>query len=173
MKFLTTVTMLFSATVLSGQVRWMSMEEALSAQKINPRKIMIHFYDDGCAPCKEMEKLTYGQPEIWAMLNANYYAVKFNTESTGPVAYMGRTFTNTTFGKKHSKHSFSAFMNIRSVPAAVILDGDATLLTGFNGFLTARELEPYLDLFSGNKYKSIKTRDEWDAYQNKFKTNIQ
>ena len=41
------------------QVHWMTLGQAIEAQKKEPRKILIDFYANWCAPCKEMEKDTY------------------------------------------------------------------------------------------------------------------
>jgi hypothetical protein len=40
------------------------------------------------------------------------------------------------------------------------------------GFFTPKEMEPYLSLISTEAYKTIKTRDEWDKFQSKFKSKI-
>jgi hypothetical protein len=40
------------------------------------------------------------------------------------------------------------------------------------GALTARELEPYLYFFANDEHLKVKTREEWENYQKKFKSKI-
>ena len=61
----TTLSMLF-LWVFSfsfSQVNWMTMEQALTAQK-PIQKDSIDFYADWCALCKLMDKQTYSHPII-------------------------------------------------------------------------------------------------------------
>lgn len=98
----TTLSMLF-LWVFSfsfSQVNWMTMEQALTAQKANPKKILIDFYADWCGPCKLMDKQTYSHPIISKYINENFYAVKFNAEGNQSVNFYGRVFTNPDFANK-------------------------------------------------------------------------
>ena len=158
-----------------AQVSWMTLEQATEAQKTNPKKILIHFYADWCAQCKLMEKNTFSNPVITQTINEQFYPVKFNSEGNDTVSLMGRTFANENFvaGKnKNSLHDFTKFMNVNAVPAIVFLDLKNQPITMLQGALTAKELEPYLILISADEYKKIDTRDKWENYQKKFKSNI-
>lgn len=158
-----------------AQVKWMTIEEALNAQKTQPKKILIDFYADWCGPCKIMDKKTYGNPVISEFLNQNYYPVKFNAEEKKDVEIFGRTFSNENTSHKkgrNSLHEFTQFMNVGAVPSTVFLDETGGPITILQGELAAKELEPYLSLISNNLYKKIKTREEWEDYQKKFKSNI-
>lgn len=173
-KFISLFLLLIFLSV-SAQVRWMTFEQALIAQKENPKKIFIDFYADWCAPCKIMDKETYGNDIIAAHINENYYAVKFNAEDKNNVAFAGRTFSNPQYRsdkKRNTMHELTKYMNVNSVPSIVFLDENANPITILQGALTAKELEPYIPFIANDEYKKIVTREQWENYQKKFKSKI-
>ena len=81
----TTLSMLF-LWVFSfsfSQVNWMTMEQALTAQKTNPKKILIDFYADWCGPCKSIAPVL---EELAAEYDGQIYIYKINTETEQELA---------------------------------------------------------------------------------------
>jgi len=158
-----------------AQVRWMTMTQALAAQKKEPKKIIIDFYADWCSPCKEMDKFTFNHPEIAKIINEKFYAVKFESDGNETINFAGHTFTNPDYKSKKEKntlHQFSKYMNINMIPTMVFLDEKADQITSLSGALKAKEVEPYFTMIASDEYKNIKSRKEWEGYQKKFKSKI-
>lgn len=163
------------AVLSFSQVKWMTLEQAIAAQQEKPKKIFIDFYANWCGPCKIMDKNTYGHQEIANFLNENYYAVKFDAEGKESVTVFGRIFSNPEFSsgkRRNSMHDFTKFMNVNSVPSIVFLNEQSMPITNINGFLTAKELDPYLRIISSDEYKKFKSRAEWENSQRKMKSTI-
>lgn len=153
----------------------MTLSEAIEAQKTTPKKIFIDFYADWCGPCKIMDKQTYGNPVIAELINSSFYPVKFDAESKESVTIYGKTFANPNFEKgkkKNSLHEYTKFMNVASVPSIVFLDETSNPITILNGFLSAKEIEPYISMIATEEFKKIKTRAQWDDYQRKFRSKL-
>jgi Highly conserved protein containing a thioredoxin domain len=71
-------------------VQWMSMDQALKAQKTTPKKILIKTYTDWCPNCKVMDKEVFANPKIAQYINTHFYPVAFNAEGEEAVIYKGK-----------------------------------------------------------------------------------
>ena len=99
--FVAMVGMPWTAFAQQTSVNWMSLEEAIQAQKDEPRKIMMDVYTKWCGPCKMMMRNTFSNADVISYLNANYYAVKFDAESQGPQNIYARPFAQPCAPSSH------------------------------------------------------------------------
>jgi len=151
------------------EVKWYSFEEAIAANEQEPRKIFIDIYTDWCGWCKKLDKETFRNPVIVDMLNTQFYAVKFNAESREPVRFAGRTFINEGEGSRNPHQLAVALLQGKmSYPSAAYMDEDMQLLTSVPGFLTAQQLEPVLEYFSSDRYKT----ETYQEFTKTFKGKI-
>ena len=174
MKNLVSIMLLATSAIAFGQVKWLTLDQALAMQKTSPKKIIINFYSSQSSQCDKMEKDTYGNPVISEIINNKFYPVRFNINSDEEVFFKGKSYKKYSSKEKNNPntHSFAKFMNISTVPTVVFLDENIEPITNLMGPLTAKDVEPYFNMISTNAYKNIKTREQWDNYQKKFKSKI-
>jgi thioredoxin-related protein len=162
----------FSVTA-AQEIKWMTLDEAIVAQKKEPRKIMMDVYTDWCGPCKLLDKRTFQNKDVVNYVNENYYAVKFNAEGNSKINYKGTTYTNPGYdpGRKgrNANHQFTYLPNISGYPSLVFFDEQADFIVPLTGFLTPQQLELYLKLFSDDTHKKITTKEQFQDYQKEFK----
>lgn len=96
------------------RIEWMKFEEAIEANKNNPKMLLVDVYTDWCGWCKKMDKETFTDPKVIAHINANYYAVKLNAENTQ------RSFD--FLGKTYNEAQMAAAMRVNSYPNFVVIE---------------------------------------------------
>lgn len=163
---------IISYNVSAQEINWMSFNEAIEAQKTNPKKIFVDAYTVWCGPCKMLDKNTFHNPDVVKFINENYYAVKFNAEGNETVDFKGTTYSNPSFNPnttgRNSSHQLSQYFQIRAYPTMLFLDEDLSLITPLPGYKTPQQLEIYLKLFASNDYKNITTEEDWKNYNSNF-----
>ena len=174
MKKIYILAFLLLTTMVSAQkVNWMTMDEALAAQAMAPKPIMIDMYTNWCGPCKLLDKKTFQNADVAAYINNNYYAVKFNAEGDEPVTYKEKQYNNPQYdpakaSRRNSMHEFGRLMGIRAYPSIVYMDENADVLTVVKSYQTPQQIELYLKLFASGDYKTLKTQESFNAYAQKF-----
>ncbi len=151
-------------------VKWLTIEQAQELNKKEPRKFFIDVYTDWCGWCKKMDQTTYKNPVIAKILNTKYYPVKFNAESKEPVEFAGHTFTyqQGTGGRGAHQLAIALLQGKLAFPSVAYLDEKMQLLTVVPGYFTAEGLEPILQYFATDAYKTT----SWQDYQKSFVSEI-
>ena len=171
--FFSLLLIFFTSNLLQGQeIAWMSMNEALEAQKEEPRKIIMDAYTSWCGPCKLLDRNTFTHPDLAAFVNANYYPVKFNAEGNEEINYKEKSFANSGYQPdktgRNSTHDFARALGINAYPTLVFFDEEGKPIDTLKGYRSANQLEIFLKLFANDDYKDIKSVEAWKEYQENF-----
>ncbi|MCH4824500.1 thioredoxin fold domain-containing protein [Gramella lutea] len=154
------------------EIQWMSMNEALAAQKEKPKKIFVDAYTDWCGPCKMLDKNTFSNKHVAAYINKHFYAVKFNAEGDEVIYFKDKVFKNPGYDPekkgRNAVHQFTQAMGVSAYPTMVFFDENGGFLSPVKGYLTPEKLEIFLKIFATDDYKNVKTEDEWKKYQEEF-----
>lgn len=157
-------------------INWMSMDEALEAQKKEPKKIFMDVYTTWCGPCKMLDRNTFSDKNVIEYINTNYYAVKFNAEGNESVTYQDFTYTNPNYRPerrgRNSQHLFAHALKVNAYPTLVFFKENGDLIQAVPGYRTPKELEIFLKMIHSDDYLNITTNEAWNEYQKNFKSTF-
>tara|TARA_R110002049_G_scaffold309094_1_gene516824 strand:+ start:17877 stop:18314 length:438 start_codon:yes stop_codon:yes gene_type:complete len=108
-------------------VQWLTFEQLSDSLHKHPKKICIDFYADWCAPCLKMQQEVFTDEKVIKELNANYYAVKMNVESTDTILFGNQRFINKRAKRRNPVHEIPLLMASQkdrpfSLPTLIFLD---------------------------------------------------
>lgn len=171
--FILVCSIIFCGNFLGAQeIKWMSMNEALAAQKKEPKKIFMDVYTKWCGPCKLLDKKTFKNKDVVEYVNSNYYAVKFDAEGTEEIDYQDFVYTNPNYDPKrkgrNSQHFFAHALKINSYPTIAFFDEKGNVIQALPGYKTPEQLEIFLKMIKTDDYKEITTQAAWEEYQENF-----
>lgn len=131
------------------EVKWMTFNEAVKAQKKNKKPIFIDAYTVWCGPCKMLDKNTFSDAKVAKILNEKYNPVKFNAEGNEAITFMGKTYGNPGYveSKKNSRngfHEFAGFIGVKAYPNMIVINKDGKVIKDILGYQTAEQLAPQL-----------------------------
>lgn len=80
LSILLTVVFLNSSFKPANDLTWLGFNDGYALAKKKNKIMLVDVYTDWCGWCKRMDRDTYEKPEIMAMLNKDFVAIKFNPE---------------------------------------------------------------------------------------------
>ena len=123
-KILIIILSLFSVSMFSQKIKWMSMQEALDAQEKKPKKIFMDVYTDWCGPCKRLEVDVFSTEKFINFSNENMILYKADfPRNTDLVSAENKTM-NEQLSYRYNQTSF---------PTMVVINQYGTELGRKNG----------------------------------------
>ena len=162
----------FSVALSAQEIQWMSLAEALEAQKNKPKKIFMDAYTKWCGPCKKLDKFTFGNPDVAQYIATHFYAVKFNAEGNEAIDFYDETFENPNYNPsakgRNVTHQFTQFLGISGYPTMVFFSEKGDPIMPLMGYYKPQELEPYLKFIVEEKYKTFSSQEDMKDYLENF-----
>ena len=133
-------------------INWMTMAELRTAYIKEKRPILIDVYTSWCGWCKVMDKETYGNPKVINYINAHFYAVKFDAETTDSVFFGAKKYG---FNPAYKVNDLAAYLlgGQMGYPTTVFLSATESQPAALAGYLKPAELEPPLKYFGEGAYQ--------------------
>lgn len=135
---------LISLSAQANEIKWMTLSQAIEAQKKDPKPIFIDAYTTWCGPCKMLDQNTFSVKEVAAKINANYYPVKFNAEGEENITFNGKNFSNPSYDARRTgrngMHEFTKHLGVPGYPTMVVISKDYSIEKTIVGYKTAEQL---------------------------------
>ena len=145
---LTLLLIAFYSLSNAQEIKWLTLNEALTLQKKTPKSIFMDVYTDWCGPCKMLDAKTFKDKTFAEYISKNYYAVKFNAEGNGEITYNKKKYSNPEFkeGQKgrNGTHQFTNFLNLEGYPTMIVFDKKGVISKNIVGYRTAEQILPEL-----------------------------
>jgi len=115
------------------KINWLTFEQLSDSLDRNSKKVLISFHTEWCVYCRKMHREVFTNPDVVRRINATYYAVKFDAESTDSVRFDGQTFINRQSTKRRKGfHDLALLLGARNgrftPPVTLILEADFRVL---------------------------------------------
>ena len=171
-RFLILILFFSSDLTFSQNIKWMSLEKALEAQKVLPKKIIMDVYTTWCGPCRLLDKKTFGNPDVSRYISQNFYAVKFNAEGDEEIFFYDKKFSNPNYNPdrkgRNSTHDFTKFLGIKGYPTIIFFSEEGDPIIPLTGYFNVRQIEPYLKMIKRGDYAVFKDSDDIEKYIENF-----
>ncbi len=147
--------------ISTGQVNWITFEEAETKFQTEKRKIFVDVYTDWCGWCKKMDASTFQEDLIGEYLNDHYYSIKFNAEQKEDITFNGRTYKYVKYGKRgYHELALEILKGKLSYPSIVFMDEELTVIQPIEGYKGPERFKKIMTYFARDLHKSV----PWKSY---------
>lgn len=171
---ITVLACLIGGMVQAQGVKWQPIESA--AKSGNTTKLyFIDFYTNWCGWCKRMDRDTFSDSTVAAILNKYYIPVKFNAEGSSHFEWNGRTFAKgISANGRAATHTFVTYVlgNKIGYPSFAIFNADKQLLQVIPGYVKADEFAQILWYFASGAYTRYPYERYLQAYDKEIKPDM-
>lgn len=126
-------------------IRWITFEQLSDSLTAQPKKVLLFFHTHWCVYCRKMQGSAFVDKAVVEKINADYYAVRFDAESTDTLHFDGQLLKNKrtkkTRGSYHEMAKILAARNGNLVfPTTLILNPDFSVKQRYFQYLDSKKL---------------------------------
>ncbi|MBF0467919.1 MAG: thioredoxin fold domain-containing protein [Desulfamplus sp.] len=126
------------ASGVSGGIDWKSYDKGIIIAKEQNKKVFLYFHAQWCGYCRQMEASTFQDKPVIDYINANFIAIKVDSDIEKKVA-----------------ESYS----VRGLPTTWFLKSDSDKLSNMPGYIDSKRLLSILKYVNTESYEKMSYSD--------------
>ncbi len=143
-------------------IQWIGITELEAAMAENPKPVFFDVYTVWCGWCKRMDKTTFKDPEVVALINEKFHPVKFDGEMKESFRFRDHDFKFIPDGRRGYNELTGALLNGQlSYPSYVFLNEKFERITIVKGYQHTPDFIEILN-YLGNEHYLDQT---WEEYK--------
>ncbi len=119
-----------SGLAAADKIEWHTYQSGTARSGLEKKKVFLHFYADWCSYCAEMERKTFQNPAVIAMLNRNFIPIRVDSDREKEIA---------------------ALFRVKGLPDSWCLAENGDIIGHRPGFIPAEQLLAILNVVMGGK----------------------
>ncbi len=103
-----------------------------------PKPIVVFIHTDWCKFCHAMQKNTFSNPEVIALLNEEFYFISLDGETKESISFMGAKFTYKPYGSSGTHQIVKELATVEgsiSYPTTAFIDKELGILFQLQGYI--------------------------------------
>lgn len=160
-----------------GKINWIDIKELEAKNSEQAKKVIIDLYTNWCGWCKRMDKDAFEHKQVADFINSNFYAVKFNAETSDEITFKGAKYTAPAGGNGMRRPTHNLAKEIilgKNVsgsfgyPTVAFLDEKLDRINAFMGYRNAAQMDVLTNYIQQNLYKTVPL----EQFEQNFKSMI-
>jgi thioredoxin-related protein len=156
----------YDTTKLKYEPKWLNINEAISKQKVNPKKIMVFTNASFCNSCKVMKKMVLSDSIIGKYLEKNFYLVELNAEFKDDVVLNDKLYKMGQV-ENFPFHPITLLVTRNNLvfPSISIINEKQEVIDAIPFYLNEEITLPILKFYGDEHFKTTKWEDFLKQYR--------
>jgi thioredoxin-related protein len=124
---------------------FLDIREDIESARLQNKRLLIYFGQDGCPYCKALMKVNFSQPDIVARTRQHFVAVALNLWGDREVTWLD--------GRRMSEKALGAALKVQFTPTLLFFDEQGQVALRLNGYSPSEKFRVALEYVSRHREK--------------------
>lgn len=141
-----------------ASIRWLSLQDALAANKENPKYMYMTWYTNWSTPCNVMLHNAFADEYIARFMNEYFYCVRLDAQ-TRDTLFWGKQYVNENKPHRYHQMILALLEGKLFFPAHIYFDKEGQIIQHDQVFLSKPDFYMFANFIATGSYKTMKVNE--------------